>query len=267
MSNPIQWHQKCSSPPNLNSNPASFGPSSPLVVRDTLQRQAVAQTAAQNSTIFSQVWDCIIHFFKSLFSFVSTSTQPFTPTNTDTKTKIQEIAARDHFVWFYKKEENPLTAFMGNFHPCSIELWGLRFQCAEAAFQAAKFSPNKAVMQRFQNLDGQSAFRLGRQLSQSWTRSQTDAWRTQNLDVMREVAHAKFHQNPELKALLLATGNAYLVEHIPVRGRDAYWGDNGDGTGKNWLGRVLMETRQGLGGVSCVPANAQYNQFLAQGRR
>jgi ribA/ribD-fused uncharacterized protein len=262
MSNPIQRDQNFSSLPNLTTRPTSSRPLS-LLTHDTLQSQAIAQ----NSTTLSTVWDSIINFFKSLFSSCLHFNTAPSSTNTDTETKIQNIAARDHFVWFYKKEENPLTAFMGNFHPCAIDLWGLQFQCAEAAFQAAKFSPHRAAMQRFQNLDGESAFRLGRQLSQGWTRAQTNAWRKQNLDVMREIVHAKFHQNPELKELLLATGNAYLVEHIPVRGRDAYWGDNGDGTGKNWLGEVLMETRQSLGGVSRVPPNAQYRQFLDQGRR
>ena len=49
---------------------------------------------------------------------------------------------------------------------------------------------------------------------------------------MAEAVHAKFAQNPALLAVLLSTGTAVLVEHTP---RDSYWGDGGDGSGKNML--------------------------------
>jgi len=57
---------------------------------------------------------------------------------------------------------------------------------------------------------------------------------------MKEVIVAKFTQNVELKASLLATGNKLLVEHTT---RDSYWGDGGDGTGQNRLGHILMAVR------------------------
>jgi predicted NAD-dependent protein-ADP-ribosyltransferase YbiA (DUF1768 family) len=49
----------------------------------------------------------------------------------------------------------------------------------------------------------------------------------------------------ELGALLLATGDARLVEHTE---NDAYWGDGGDGSGRNELGRILMAVRAALRG-------------------
>lgn len=62
---------------------------------------------------------------------------------------------------------------------------------------------------------------------------------------MREVVRAKFEQHPALLGLLLSTGDAEIVEHTR---NDAYWGDGGDGSGLNMLGRILMEVRQELGG-------------------
>lgn len=271
MAQPVQKNQSIYSPSsNLNTLPIS-NHSAPLF-QDSLN----LGSSDQNTTIFDQFWNAIVNFFKSIWFRFSTS-QP-TPTSIDiqthsqprptsmgTQTKIQEIAARDRFIWFYKKEENPLTAFMGNFHPCTIRLWGMQFKCAEAAFQAAKFMHNKAQMRYFENLDGEAAFKLGRELSRKWTHENTTAWRNLNRDVMREVVRAKFEQNADLKQLLLATGNAFIVEHIPVKGRDAYWGDDSDGTGKNWLGRIVMETRRDLGGAEPVPRNPQYDQFLNRG--
>lgn len=50
-------------------------------------------------------------------------------------------------------------------------------------------------------------------------------------------------QHAELAAMLLATGDAKLVERTE---NDAYWGDGGDGSGRNMLGRILEEVRAEL---------------------
>ncbi|MRR38310.1 DUF1768 domain-containing protein, partial [bacterium] len=50
-------------------------------------------------------------------------------------------------------------------------------------------------------------------------------------------------QHPGLKSLLLSTGNSALVEHTR---NDRYWGDGGDGSGRNRLGHLLMELREQL---------------------
>lgn len=47
---------------------------------------------------------------------------------------------------------------------------------------------------------------------------------------MRKALRAKFEQHAELRTLLLATASAKLVEHTQ---NDAYWGDGGNGQGKN----------------------------------
>ena len=52
---------------------------------------------------------------------------------------------------------------------------------------------------------------------------------------------AKFSQHDDLKILLLSTGEAKLIEHTE---NDAYWGDGGDGKGKNYLGILLMQVRE-----------------------
>lgn len=70
--------------------------------------------------------------------------------------------------------------------------------------------------------------------------SQRADWEKVKDDVMRNVVRIKFKQNPELAQKLLATGSSVLVEHTK---NDKYWGDGGDGTGKNMLGKILMEIR------------------------
>jgi ribA/ribD-fused uncharacterized protein len=70
------------------------------------------------------------------------------------------------------------------------------------------------------------------------------------LDIMRRADRAKYEQNPELAAMLLATGNAEIVEDAP---NDLFWGTGPDGTGANWAGRVLMEVRESLRAATKPP--------------
>ena len=65
-------------------------------------------------------------------------------------------------------------------------------------------------------------------------------WEQVKDKVMYDACYAKFTQFVDIQALLLSTGDATLVEHTK---NDSYWGDGGDGTGENMLGRILMEIR------------------------
>lgn len=51
----------------------------------------------------------------------------------------------------------------------------------------------------------------------------------------------KFSQNLALREKLLGTGDKPIFEHTV---NDSYWGDGGDGSGKNRLGLILMELRE-----------------------
>jgi ribA/ribD-fused uncharacterized protein len=68
-------------------------------------------------------------------------------------------------------------------------------------------------------------------------------WERVKIGVMREAVEAKFRQHDELRTLLLDTGDARLVEHTD---NDDFWGDGGDGSGRNELGRILMAVREAL---------------------
>ncbi|MFK3657030.1 N-glycosidase YbiA, partial [Escherichia coli] len=81
--------------------------------------------------------------------------------------------------------------------------------------------------------------RMGRDRSKPLRKN----WESVKEQVMRKALRAKFEQHPELRALLLATAPAKLVEHTE---NDAYWGDGGNGKGKNRLGYLLMELREQL---------------------
>ncbi len=66
-------------------------------------------------------------------------------------------------------------------------------------------------------------------------------WDVYRIEVMRKAVYEKFTQNEDLKEKLLATGDRELIEHTK---NDNFWGDGGNGTGKNMLGTILKEVRK-----------------------
>jgi ribA/ribD-fused uncharacterized protein len=84
---------------------------------------------------------------------------------------------------------------------------------------------------------------LAAQMGRDRKRKLRRDWESAKVGVMREAVDAKFRQHPELGALLLGTGDAKLVEHTE---NDDFWGDGGDGKGKNQLGRILIAVREAL---------------------
>lgn len=75
-------------------------------------------------------------------------------------------------------------------------------------------------------------------------------WESVKDQIMMEALRAKFTQHEDLKTTLLGTGDAKLVEHTE---NDSYWGDGGDGSGKNRLGQLLMKLREELRAESQKP--------------
>ena len=126
-----------------------------------------------------------------------------------------------------------------NFALFSIYLKGKSWRTSEHYFQAQKFADpaDQAAVRGARTPMG--AARKGRDRKRKLRRD----WESAKDGVMRDALRAKFTQHAELRALLVSTADAVLVEHTE---NDAYWGDGGDGRGKNRLGRLLMEVRAEL---------------------
>ena len=62
-------------------------------------------------------------------------------------------------------------------------------------------------------------------------------------DVMREALRYKFADGSPGRELLMNTGMDYLIEYAPWG--DVYWGVDRGHQGQNWLGKLLMEQRDG----------------------
>ncbi|HVE58712.1 MAG TPA: NADAR family protein [Pyrinomonadaceae bacterium] len=113
------------------------------------------------------------------------------------------------------------------------------WKTSEHYFQAQKFEGTKFEEQVRLAPTPKEAANLGRNRKFPFRKD----WKEVKDDIMREALQAKFTQNKDLKRILLETGNAELVEHTA---NDNYWGDGGDGSGRNILGKLLMEVREEL---------------------
>jgi ribA/ribD-fused uncharacterized protein len=126
-----------------------------------------------------------------------------------------------------------------NFAPFPIDLDGERWPTSEHYFQAQKFEDGGYRQKIRKTSSPMQAARLGRDRKQKLRRD----WESVKVGIMRRAVQAKFGQYEELRELLLSTGEARIVEHTE---NDDYWGDGGHGSGKNMLGRILMEVREQL---------------------
>lgn len=140
-------------------------------------------------------------------------------------------------IHFYLKDGE--FGCFSNFAAYPIELNGKIWPTSEHYFQAQKFAGSEHEEAIRQEKSPMIAARMGRDRSKPL---RTD-WETVKDDVMRDAVRAKFQQHPTLRETLLATGDATIVEHTD---RDSYWGDGGDGSGKNMLGLILIEIRNEL---------------------
>ena len=126
-----------------------------------------------------------------------------------------------------------------NFSRHAVFLKGKRWPTSEHYFQAQKFAGTEHEEAVRVCKKPSEAAAMGRSRKLPLRRD----WESVKDQIMLEAVRAKFTQHDDLKATLLGTGDAKLVEHTA---NDSYWGDGGDGSGKNRLGQLLMQVREEL---------------------
>jgi len=138
---------------------------------------------------------------------------------------------------FYSKIE--AYGEFSNFSPHEIEMDGKLYPTIEHYFQAMKFPGHEQAEKIWLAANPMIAKKLGRS-RQAPLRSD---WEEVKLQFMRAAVRQKFTAHRALQDLLLQTGNEELIEAAPS---DYFWGCGKNGTGQNWLGKILMEVRQEL---------------------
>lgn len=126
-----------------------------------------------------------------------------------------------------------------NFALYAIKINGKIWKTSEHYFQAQKFKGTAYENKIQKAVSPMKAAELGRTRKIKIRRN----WDKIKDNVMYEALKAKFTQHINLKELLLSTTDKILIEHTK---NDAYWGDAGNGKGKNKLGKLLMKIRKDL---------------------
>lgn len=140
-------------------------------------------------------------------------------------------------ILFYRTQEE--HGYMSNFSAHRIFLKGKSWRTTEHYFQAQKFAGTEHEEKIRLIESPMKAAEAGRDRKKPLRKD----WEEVKEQIMLEALRAKFTQHDDLKAALLATGEAELIEHTA---NDFYWADGGDGSGKNRLGILLMQVRQEL---------------------
>jgi ribA/ribD-fused uncharacterized protein len=127
------------------------------------------------------------------------------------------------------------TAFLSNFAPSPVVWEGVAFPTVEHAFQAAK-TLDPVERRRIAALPHPAdAKAAGRRVALR------PDWEAVKTDIMAALLALKF-SDPQLRAQLLATGEADLIEGN--HWFDRVWGQCPLGVGENRLGRLLMAERR-----------------------
>lgn len=139
----------------------------------------------------------------------------------------------------FKRKE---TKFLSNFYPVTVSFEGERYAAVEDAFQAAKtLDPKERMLIQLCQTPA-DARKCGRKVTLR------PDWNAVKVSIMLELLRQKF-SNPTLRELLLATGDAELVEGN--QHHDNFWGNCtcrrcAEIEGKNQLGELLMQVRSEL---------------------
>lgn len=121
-----------------------------------------------------------------------------------------------------------------NFSRHEIEMDGKIWKTSEHYYQAQK-TTDPTIREIVRNCPTpKEAAQFGRSLPMR------EDWDEIKYDIMRTIITAKVYQHPNIKELLLSTGEEELVENSP---KDYIWGCGRDGSGCNELGKIFMEVR------------------------
>lgn len=126
--------------------------------------------------------------------------------------------------------------FLSNFWEVPVEWNGVVWPTAEHAYQAAKFNDPEKTTKILADPSPKVAKSVGK------SKGMRPDWDEVKVDTMRSIVRAKFEQHHMLMEQLKRTSPHELVE-------GNWWGDKfwgvSHGVGENWLGKILMEIRDG----------------------
>lgn len=146
------------------------------------------------------------------------------------------MLGKDNIVKFRRTTDQ--YGWMSNFSKHPVVFEGKTYPTTEHLYQSQKaVNIEDSEKIRLAKSPKEAAI-IGRQL-----KNIKPYWDTAKFAIMKEIIQIKLDAHPNLKELLLQTGNAIIQEDAPW---DSYWGIGKDGKGKNCLGVIWMMLREEL---------------------
>ena len=166
-------------------------------------------------------------------------------------TQIAGSSAKPRFVFFW--HEYTENGHFSQWYPAPFQIEGIRYLHNEQYMMAKKallFKDTRTYNKIMAESDPATCKALGK----SAANFNQHLWDSCKKEIIFNANYAKFSQNPELKAALLATGDAIIAEASPY---DKIWGiglkatdsnsqDPNKWQGQNLLGMALMQVREKL---------------------
>lgn len=143
-------------------------------------------------------------------------------------------------ILFYNRGE-PYYEFT-NFSEHPVKYNGKRYPTSEHLFQSFKFLDHRPGIAEHIRLYCPRPIDALSEARRFQPEVRSD-WMNVNVKKMDETLWHKFNQHPDLKQLLLSTGDAELVEDSD---RDSFWGVGTNRKGRNELGKALGRLRAKL---------------------
>ena len=151
--------------------------------------------------------------------------------------------------------------WMGNMAPYSVEYGGKQWPRTEHLFQVLRFNDDNAKEQIRRIANPLIAKRKAKGIAKAHPEKVAVLpMSEQDLANMEMVLRLKLEQHPDLKQVLLDTGNETIIEDCTnrPRGSGKFWGaalEDGKWQGKNMLGKLWMRLRKELKGGRMKPTN------------
>lgn len=143
--------------------------------------------------------------------------------------------------------------WLGNMSPYPLVFNGIEWRTSEALFQSLRFK-DKAIQEAIRVEKSPMSAKFVMKANKEHIT--TEPHSVKDVRNMKMCLKLKIETYPELKKLLLDTGDLVIIEDVTKRGDvggNLFWGamlvENGDGfhwVGKNTLGKLWMEIRTEL---------------------
>jgi len=157
-----------------------------------------------------------------------------------TNNKMPNVKISKSDIRFHEATELPFGA-LSIMSPHSLVVRRVTYQSVYHFFLCMKYKSSPTLCEQIRS--ALSQWELDKIVRKAEAEGLADPdWERQMIDVMVLGVYYKFKQNADAAMVLNGTGNRNIYDHCA----DPFWGDGGDGSGRNHMGSILMAVRRRL---------------------